>query len=301
MGRDLAQWHLRLCALSLRIHEVLGVARGKGRVRFGGNKGRIFTLKAGDVVILPAGTGHQCLSADDDFLVVGAYPATGTYDECTTVERPSARTQDHSEGAAAAQGSGLRDRWAAVETLEESEMTEYVVRFLVGGAVVSAFAMLGDVLRPKSFAGLFGAAPSVALATLGIAIYPHGAGYAALQSQTMMAGAIALAVYSVVVCHLLVRARLRALPATLLSLVVWLFGCLRSACLRRRADMTPDPLLAVLAQGRPLVRIPDPLRARRRGDRLHRSYQQPLWSVRRRSFSRASGYLLRQRHIDREA
>jgi hypothetical protein len=38
-------------------------------------------------------------------------------------------------------------------------MTEYIVRFLVGGAVVSAFAMLGDVLRPKSFAGLFGAAP----------------------------------------------------------------------------------------------------------------------------------------------
>lgn len=96
-------------------------------------------------------------------------------------------------------------------------MTEYVVRFIVGGIVVSAFAMLGDVLRPKSFAGLFGAAPSVALATLGIAIYQHGAGYTALQSQTMMAGAVALAVYSVVVCHLLMRARLRALPATMLS------------------------------------------------------------------------------------
>jgi Protein of unknown function (DUF3147) len=101
-------------------------------------------------------------------------------------------------------------------------MTEYVVRFLVGGAVVSAFAMLGDMLRPKSFAGLFGAAPSVALATLGVAVYQHGAGYAALQSQTMMAGAVALAVYSVVVCHLLVRAQLGAAPATLLSLVVWL-------------------------------------------------------------------------------
>jgi hypothetical protein len=101
-------------------------------------------------------------------------------------------------------------------------MSEYVVRFLVGGAAVSAFAMLGDILRPKSFAGLFGAAPSVALATLGIAIYQHGAGYATLQSQAMMAGATALATYSLVVCHLLVRTRLRALPATLLSLVVWL-------------------------------------------------------------------------------
>jgi hypothetical protein len=74
-------------------------------------------------------------------------------------------------------------------------MTEYLLRFLVGGAVVSAFAILGDILRPKSFAGLFGAAPSVPLATLGIAIYQHGIGYAVLQSCAMMAGAVALGVY----------------------------------------------------------------------------------------------------------
>ena len=111
-------------------------------------------------------------------------------------------------------------------------MTEYLLRFIAGGFVVSAFAMLGDVLRPKTFAGLFGAAPSVALATLGIAVYRHGADYAALQSRAMMAGAIALAVYSVVVCQLLVRVRLRAAPAALLSLVVWLivaFGLLTLA------------------------------------------------------------------------
>jgi hypothetical protein len=111
-------------------------------------------------------------------------------------------------------------------------MTEYLIRFLAGGIVVSAFAMLGDILRPKSFAGLFGAAPSVALATLGIAVYRNGSGYAAQQSWAMTAGAVALAVYAVVVCQLLIRARLRTVSATLLSLVVWLivaFGLLALA------------------------------------------------------------------------
>ena len=76
-----------------RIHEVLGVARGRATVRFGGDKGRRLKLKAGDVVIVPAGTGHQCLSASDDFLVVGAYPAAGEYDECTGAPEEHARAK----------------------------------------------------------------------------------------------------------------------------------------------------------------------------------------------------------------
>jgi uncharacterized protein YjlB len=56
------------------VHEVLGVARGHARVRFGGDHGEVLEIKAADVAILPAGTGHQCISASDDFCVIGAYP-----------------------------------------------------------------------------------------------------------------------------------------------------------------------------------------------------------------------------------
>jgi uncharacterized protein YjlB len=56
------------------VHEALGIARGDACVRFGGDRGKEFELDPGDVAILPAGTGHQCLKASGDFSVVGAYP-----------------------------------------------------------------------------------------------------------------------------------------------------------------------------------------------------------------------------------
>src|SRR6202165_28268 len=56
------------------VHEALGIARGHARVRFGGDRGTEFDISAGDVAILPAGTGHQCRAASKDVSVVGAYP-----------------------------------------------------------------------------------------------------------------------------------------------------------------------------------------------------------------------------------
>lgn len=100
-------------------------------------------------------------------------------------------------------------------------MKVMLLRFLIGGVAVSVFAVLGDLFKPKSFAGLFGAAPSIALATLGLTIASEGKSYAATEAKSMMAGALAFFVYASCVSWTLMRARFAATWVAVAGLTVW--------------------------------------------------------------------------------
>ena len=91
---------------------------------------------------------------------------------------------------------------------------------LAGGSLVVAFALLSQALSPKRFAGLFSAAPAVAVAGLVIALLDKGPAQARAETHGMIAGALAMVLYALVVVSRLHRHR--ASRAAFTTLAVWL-------------------------------------------------------------------------------
>lgn len=86
-------------------HEVLGVSSGWARLMLGGEQGQEVELRAGDALVLPAGTGHCGVQASADFQVVAGYPPDQRYD----LLRPDEREHDAARERIARVGVPISD------------------------------------------------------------------------------------------------------------------------------------------------------------------------------------------------
>jgi len=94
------------------------------------------------------------------------------------------------------------------------------IKAVNGGLFVVLFSLIAEMLEPKRFAGLFSAAPSVALANLIVVILAQGHGDGIANTRGMVIGALAFSL-SCLVGVVAVR-RWRALAGSSALMVVWL-------------------------------------------------------------------------------
>lgn len=100
------------------------------------------------------------------------------------------------------------------------ELPLLVVRVLLGGALVAAFAIVADALKPKMFAGLFAGAPSVATISLVVTGLSMGAAKDAKLASGMIAGAIGLLFYAFAAAFLVKH--MKAVAGSVLAWAAWL-------------------------------------------------------------------------------
>jgi hypothetical protein len=99
-------------------------------------------------------------------------------------------------------------------------LPEIVLKACAGGLFVVAFALLAEAVQPKRLAGIFAAAPSVALASLILTVVFKGSHDASLAARGMIGGAVAFTAYTIVDVPAL--GRLGALRGSAAALVMWL-------------------------------------------------------------------------------
>jgi hypothetical protein len=100
-------------------------------------------------------------------------------------------------------------------------LSELAVRFVLGGVIVSLFAAIAECFEPKTFAGLFGAAPSVALVSLALAFHKQGGSYVSLEARSFVMGALGLLAYSAGCVAISKNARIPVWLGAFGALTIW--------------------------------------------------------------------------------
>lgn len=95
-----------------------------------------------------------------------------------------------------------------------------LLKGLVGGSLVVAFALLSEALEPKRFAGLFGAAPAIAIPSLAIVLITKGRHDAQASTVGMLAGCLGMLCYALATIGLL-RSRLPPIACSAVGMLAW--------------------------------------------------------------------------------
>lgn len=94
-----------------------------------------------------------------------------------------------------------------------------LIKAIAGGSLVVLFALLGSSLRPKWLAGLFSAAPSIAVASLVVTVFDKGDMHASIEATGMIFGAVGFVIFASLVRPLM--AKMHAVVASTLASLAW--------------------------------------------------------------------------------